>query len=268
MSAGFYDIFWEIMWLNNKSEAIFCYSEWNSREMEYDDFLEFGQKLIDLGIEAKSEYTDNIIRDPNPYEKAHLKSIWCKIDSEWNRIISNISTKNKISTSYSCCTWLIAFGVNKDGDRVSFLSHQIPSACDDPNEYFWNTSFWEALNDTLSELEKISIPGSISIWIAWWNWSSAMNEEKYITIIKRLSKFCYNNIWIKPVIYWSNVNAKATNIYVNNKKQQIYIHREMRKDDPNKEAIFCLDNNVICKNPKLNIEGIIKNLYKTLWWWK
>ena len=258
------------MWINNKPEAIFCYSKSNSRELEDDDFLEFSKKLVDFGIDAKSEYTDNIIRDPKPNEKTYLKSIWCKIDSKWDRIISNISTKNKISTSYSCCTWLIAFGVNKDGDRVSFLSHQIPYACSNPNEYFWNTKFWKALDKTLLELKKISIPESINIWIVWWNNSSfASDEVKYTKIIKRLSKFCDNTIWVKPIIYGSNLNAKATNIYINNQKQQIYIHREMWKDDPNKEAIFDFDHDdIICKNPGLNIQGIIKDLYKTLWWWR
>jgi hypothetical protein len=169
----------------------------------------------------------------NKYKFTWVKKInWISI--AWF-IISNINSKNKISTNYYNCISVIWCWVDeKTWKNISFLTHQDTSYIE--NNPTWIEKIKTNLDNTLKELQKKCIKWTIDIVILGWNDD---NLELYTENINLIKKVSLNRLNFKPIVIWwpSMFNSKLTwskSIFFENNIRWIHYFKEYDNDLFNK----------------------------------
>jgi len=121
--------------------------------------------------------------------------------------ISGIDTRDKYSSDFFDCTWLVCSGLTKStNEKVSFLTHQDPLKI----LYDYQNSFTSDIEKQLVKISQISYNWSIDLWTFWWdikNKDFDLYPYNYVKQIVLLKKIVWDilKINVRVLVWPSNV---------------------------------------------------------------
>jgi hypothetical protein len=166
--------------------------------------------------------------------KDEMDSRQFKSGEEKTYVISPVDSTDKYSEDFKVCVGVIGVGQGRDGSDLSFLLHH------DIHEVFFyggeelEGQFEKDYTDTLIELKKLSVDGSLDIGffggtvpLAQANWTEEW-KNKYTSAMERLGEIAQSILGSEPVIITgpkARIGA-VTNAYVSTKDRRLYMTQE------------------------------------------
>ncbi len=147
-------------------------------------------------------------------------------------VISESNNKDKYSHSYYNCTGIIVVGKNKEGEEISFMSHQ------DPYEFLFDkkanfiNDLSERIEKILQKVEKNDIDAII--------FGGNRGDLGYQKSIKLIGNILREKLNFEPTVMTGpNFTNSQTNVFFDTKNRRLYIARDKRgtRSGPNESYL-------------------------------
>lgn len=179
-------------------------------------------------------------------------------NGEETYLISPIDKRNKLSSEYRNCTGLVAVGIaKKDGQNISFLTHQYPIR-------FLHDSrraFKHDLSEQLTRLKELSEEKTIDVVIYGGNYftdnynfggySAAEFVKDYKESIKLLSDVVKKRFGFRPVVITGpNKAGGGQNVFFDTENRRLYVVRPRSEKNSETNKSYHATKNVLKLNEK------------------
>lgn len=191
--------------------------------------------LIDSSTEKDYTNTEQILEIKNTghniYYGAEVEDLNSKgelNDGKFTYVISNIDNSNKYSEDFKNCTGVVVAGINKNGEKISFMSHENSGVFLDRHI----REFTSHLDKRMLEMQDLCIKGSIDVIILGGKYLNQDNyyKKSYEEALALLSTEIEKILTIKPQIINGPKIDEALKIgpdsaYYNNNERVLYFVR-------------------------------------------